>query len=77
MAQRINDALVFLRVEVPQEEFTELDADDNIGEKKLQDQQLRNGIFPMSRISSICAPTYQCVQRSAIGQGHRMMIVLS
>ena len=32
-----NDALVFLRVEVPQEEFTELDADNNVGEKKLQD----------------------------------------
>lgn len=32
-----NDALVFLRVEVPQETFTELDADNNIGEKKPQD----------------------------------------
>lgn len=32
-----NDALVFLRVEVPQEEFTELDAENNVGEKKLQD----------------------------------------
>lgn len=32
-----NDALVFLRVEVPQETFTELDADNNVGEKKLQD----------------------------------------
>ena len=32
-----NDALVFLRVEVPQEEFTELDANNNVGEKKLQD----------------------------------------
>ena len=31
-----NDALVFLRVEVPQETFTELDADNNVGEKKLQ-----------------------------------------
>ena len=32
-----NDALVFLRVEVPQETFTELNADNNVGEKKLQD----------------------------------------
>ena len=32
-----NDALVFLRVEVPQETFTELDADNNVGEKNLQD----------------------------------------
>ena len=32
-----NNALVFLRVEIPQETFTELDADNNIGEKKRQD----------------------------------------
>ena len=32
-----NDALVFLRVEVPQETFAELDAGNNVGEKKLQD----------------------------------------
>ena len=40
-----NDALVFLRVEVPQETFTELDADSNVGEKKLQD------LFKLNNVS--------------------------
>ena len=40
-----NDALVFLRVEVPQETFAELDAGNNVGEKKLQD------LFKLNNVS--------------------------